>query len=92
MIAAVPQEDAAVPLPEEQPFDPAPLEWVYGHGAATVTPGKVTATQLKGRAIDEEIADGAPTRRRAVLFEKPLFLRETTGLTAAEKVVEASET
>lgn len=85
MIAAVPQEDAAVPLPEEQPFDPAPLEWVYGHGAATVTPGKVTATQLKGRAIDEEIADGAPTRRRAVLFEKPLFLRETTGLTAAEK-------
>ena len=85
MIAAAPQEDAAAPLPEEQPFDPAPLEWVYGHGAATVTPGKVTATQLKGRAIDEEIAEGAPTRRRAVLFEKPLFLRETTGLTAAEK-------
>ena len=85
MTAAVPQEDAAAPLPEEQPFDPAPLEWVYGHGAATVTPGKVTATQLKGRAIDEEIAEGAPTRRRAVLFEKPLFLRETTGLTAAEK-------
>ena len=85
MTAAVPQEDAAAPLPEEQPFDPAPLEWVYGHGAATVTPGKVTATQLKGRAIDEEIAEGAPTRRRAVLFEKPLFLRESTGLTAAEK-------
>lgn len=85
MTAAAPQEDAAAPLPEEQPFDPAPLEWVYGHGAATVTPGKVTATQLKGRAIDEEIAEGAPTRRRAVLFEKPLFLRETTGLTAAEK-------
>ena len=45
----------------------------------------MTATQLKGRAIDEEIAEGAPTCRRAVLFEKPLFLRETTGLTAAEK-------
>ena len=67
------------------PFDPAPLEWIYGHFRAALTPGKVTATQLKGRAIDEEIAQGAPTRRRPVLFEKPLFLRETAGLTAAEK-------
>ena len=72
-------------LPEEADFDPAPLEWSYDHPCATVTPGKVTATQLKGRAIDEEIAQGAPTRRRAVLFEKPKFLREVTGLTAAEK-------
>ena len=45
----------------------------------------MTATQLKGRAIDEEIAEGAPTRRRAVLFEKPRFLRESTALTAAER-------
>ena len=66
-------------------FDSAPLEWAYGHARAAVTPGKVTATQLKGRAIDEEIAQGAPTRRRAVLFEKPRFLRESTALTAAER-------
>ena len=72
-------------LPQETDFDPTPLEWSYDHPCATVTPGKVTATQLKGRAIDEEIAEGAPTRRRAVLFEKPKFLREVTGLTAAEK-------
>ncbi len=73
-------------LPPEPPFDPAPLEWRYGHERAALTPGKVTATQLKGRAIDEELAQGAAsTRQRAVLFEKPKFLQETTGLTAAEK-------
>ena len=79
------EDGALADLPEEADFDPAPLEWSYDHPCATVTPGKVTATQLKGRAIDEEIAQGAPTRRRAVLFEKPKFLREVTGLTAAEK-------
>ncbi len=68
-----------------QPFDPAPLTWTYPHQCAALTPGKVTATQLKGRAIDEEIADGAPTRRRPVLFEKPRFLQAATGLTAAER-------
>ena len=72
-------------LPGVRAFDPAPLEWTYEHAGAAVTPGKVTATQLKGRAIDEELAEGAPTRQRAVLFEKPKFLRETTGLTAAER-------
>ena len=89
-----PTADASAPvgggvvLPDSAsapPFDSAPLEWAYGHTRAAVTPGKVTATQLKGRAIDEEIAQGAPTRRRAVLFEKPRFLRESTALTAAER-------
>ena len=69
----------------QQPFDPAPLEWCYGHEKAALTPGKVTATQLKGRAVDEELSEGAPTRQRAVQLEKPRFLQETTGLTAAEK-------
>ena len=85
--ASAPVGDGVV-LPDSAsapPFDSAPLEWAYGHTRAVVTPGKVTATQLKGRAIDEEIAQGAPTRRRAVLFEKPRFLRESTALTAAER-------
>ena len=73
-------DSAAAP----QSFDPPPLTWTYPHQRAALTPGKVTATQLKGRAIDEEIADGAPTRR-PVLFEKPKFLQAATGLTAAEK-------
>ena len=85
--ASAPVGDGVV-LPDSAsapPFDSAPLEWAYGHTRAAVTPGKITATQLKGRAIDEEIAQGAPTRRRAVLFEKPKFLRESTALTAAER-------
>ena len=85
--ASAPVGDGVV-LPDSAsapPFDSAPLEWAYGHTRAAVTPGKVTATQLKGRAIDEEIAQGAPIRRRAVLFEKPKFLRESTALTAAER-------
>ena len=71
--------------PSPQPFDPAPLEWVYPHQRAAAIPGKVTATQLKGRAIDQELTEGAAHYHRAVLFEKPKFLQETTGLTAAEK-------
>ena len=71
--------------PSPQPFDPAPLEWVYPHQRAAAIPGKVTATQLKGRAIDQELTEGATHHHRAVLFEKPKFLQETTGLTAAEK-------
>ena len=71
--------------PPPQPFDPAPLEWVYAYQRAAAIPGKVTATQLKGRAIDEELTEGAAHRHRAVLFEKPKFLQEVTGLTAAEK-------
>ena len=58
------QESAEAPDPQP---DVAALAFVYDHGAATVTPSKVTATQLKGRAIDEEIAEGKARahRRRA---------------------------
>lgn len=69
----------------EQPFDPAALEWVYPYERAVTTPGKVTATQLKGRAIDEELTEGVSARHRTVQFEQPRFLQRTTGLTAAEK-------
>jgi ATP-dependent helicase/nuclease subunit A len=75
-------------LPEEEtvPFDPAPLEAVYGHETATVIPTKVTATQLKGRMVDEELTDAAqPTRTRAAAFDKPLFLQPHVELNAAEK-------
>ncbi len=36
------------------------LAFRYPHSFATTTPSKRTATQLKGRAKDQEIADGAP--------------------------------
>ena len=75
-------------LPEEEvkPFDPAPLEAVYGHEKATGIPTKVTATQLKGRMVDEELSDAAhPTRTRAAAFDKPLFMQPHVELSAAEK-------
>ena len=83
---------SAAPVPaqragEELPFDEAQLDWVYPHAASAVIPSKVTATQLKGRALDQEIAENAaPERRvRAVSFEKPRFLQKERGLTAAER-------
>ena len=76
------QESAEAPDPQP---DVAALAFVYDHGAATVTPSKVTATQLKGRAIDEEIAEGALPRRRESAPERPRFLQEKHGLTGAER-------
>ena len=82
--AAAGQEGVITALPPRAAFDPAALELHYSGLRATVTPGKVTATQLKGRVIDEEIAEGTVSHR-PVSFEKPKFLQEITGLTAAEK-------
>ena len=66
-------------------FDPSALEAVYPYESATVIPSKVTATQLKGRVLDEEIAEGAPAMRRRMAFDRPRFLRQEQGLSAAEK-------
>ncbi|MBO4853533.1 MAG: helicase-exonuclease AddAB subunit AddA [Oscillospiraceae bacterium] len=85
------EQTERIETPEEEtppppaPFDPAPLERRYQHDNATVIPSKLTATQLKGRELDEEIAEGAPTPRRSVSFEKPRFLQKSSGLTAAER-------
>ena len=84
-------EEAASPAAEDTGESPdttpdtASLGFVYGHRAATVTPSKVTATQLKGRAIDEEIAEGTLPRRRESAPERPRFLQEKRGLTGAEQ-------
>ncbi|MBQ3548702.1 MAG: helicase-exonuclease AddAB subunit AddA [Oscillospiraceae bacterium] len=75
-------------LPQEEtvPFDPAPLEAVYGHERATVIPTKVTATQLKGRMMDEELTDAAHhTRIRAAAFDIPQFLKPHVEITATER-------
>ncbi len=82
--AASPAEEGAGESPDTTP-DTASLGFVYGHRAATVTPSKVTATQLKGRAIDEEIAEGTLPRRRESAPERPRFLQEKRGLTGAER-------
>lgn len=82
--AASPAEEDTGESPDTTP-DTASLGFVYGHRAATVTPSKVTATQLKGRAIDEEIAEGTLPRRRESAPERPRFLQEKRGLTGAEQ-------
>ena len=51
----------------------------------TTIPTKLTATQLKGRELDQEIAEGAGTMRRPAAPEKPRFLQAARGLSAAER-------
>ncbi len=67
--AAMPAEEPGSQAPDPQP-DEAALAFRYSHRAATVTPSKVTATQLKGRAIDQRsprghCRRGGPPHRRS---------------------------
>ncbi len=48
------------------------LHFSYSGAPATQTPSKLTATQLKGRALDTEIAEGT-LDKKAVRFRKPNF-------------------
>ena len=81
--AAVPDGEIVPDTPV--PFDPVPLSRHYGHELAVAIPTKVTATQLKGREKDLEIAEGAPAPRRRPGFTRPRFLQERRELTAAER-------
>ena len=65
--------------------DRAALAFEYPHQAVTTIPTKLTATQLKGRELDQEIAEGAGTVRRPAAPEKPRFLQTARGLSAAER-------
>ena len=72
-------------LAAAEPFVPADLEWTYDALRACTIPSKVTATQLKGRELDEEVADGSIKEVRPPVFERPLFLRTARKLSAAER-------
>ena len=77
-------EEAGVPQDFTEP-DRAALDFVYPHAAVTTVPTKITATQLKGRELDQEVAGGAGTVRRPSEPEKPRFLQKIHGLSAAER-------
>ena len=77
-------EETGVPQDFTEP-DRAALDFVYPHAAVTTVPTKITATQLKGRELDQEVAGGAGTVRRPSEPEKPRFLQEIHGLSAAER-------
>ena len=72
--------------PEEGGADlSARFAWVYPHAGDVELPSKLTATQLKGRALDDEAAEEAPSPPRPLRFERPRFAARRLGLTPAQK-------
>ena len=69
---------------EAQAFDPALLEFRYPYQAETLLPAKMTATQMKGREADREIAEDAPKAPSLRPLTQPRFRRSGGDLTAAE--------
>ena len=69
----------------EPPFDPALLSFVYPHRRESALPAKLTATQLKGRPLDQEIAENAAHTPYLRPLSQPKFRREQAGLTPAER-------
>ena len=66
--------------------DPKLLFFRYPWETETGTPSKMTATQLKGRLIDQRLAEDASVPLlREDSFPAPLFLSEERKLTAAER-------
>ena len=66
-------------------FDPALLEFVYPYQRGDAAARKVTATQLKGRPLDEEISQNAHHTPYLRPLSQPRFRQERQGLTAAEQ-------
>jgi len=69
----------------EASFDSALLEFVYPYQRESGLPAKVTATQLKGRAMDEEIAEHTVRVPYLRALTQPKFRQRSHGLTAAER-------
>ena len=76
-------------LPREEAADDglaARLAWTYPHIAAASLPSKLTATQIKGRALDREAAEEtAQPARRGQPITRPSFIAEERGLTPAQQ-------
>ncbi len=70
---------------KEVAFDPELLSFAYPYALQTQLPAKVTATQLKGRFLDEEIAEHTARTPYLRPLSQPLFRREHHGLTPAEQ-------
>ncbi|WP_295735687.1 3'-5' exonuclease, partial [uncultured Oscillibacter sp.] len=66
-------------------FDPALLAFEYPYLRESALPAKLTATQLKGRLLDQEIAENAAHTPYLRPLSQPVFRRESKGLTPAER-------
>ena len=75
----------AAPPKDELPVDFAALSYRYPYAGQTAFPAKLTATQLKGRALDEEISENTTLPPRLRSLYKPKFLAGETTLTGAER-------
>lgn len=69
---------------QAQPTDLRMMQFRYAAPLAVQVPSKITATQLKGRTLDNEIAEGTPASAPVHFRQPPLFL-EDRPLTAAER-------
>lgn len=69
---------------EEVSFDPKLLEFAYPYQRETQLPAKLTATQLKGREADTEIAESAACTPYVRPLSQPRFRQQSAGLTPAE--------
>ncbi len=78
---------SAEPAGQREPaFDPALLSFAYPYAAETETPSKLTATQLKGRLVDQRVAeDTAQPLPEGDVFHAPRFLEGVRRLSAAER-------
>lgn len=65
----------------------AGLSFTYPYAAAARIPAKVTATQLKGRNLDAEAAEGSAPARHRTVSRRPNLIFSEKPLTAAERGV-----
>jgi len=70
---------------EEERLELSLLDWRYPWQSLSELPSKVTATQLKGRALDQEISEETQKPYPIPDFRRPRFHQEEKGLTAAQK-------
>ena len=79
-------ETAALPLPDAEQILRR-WNFRYAHTAAAAVPSKVTATQLKGRAMDAEAQEDAEMLLKPPHSQRrrPRFISADRGLTPAEK-------
>ncbi|MDD5938004.1 MAG: helicase-exonuclease AddAB subunit AddA [Clostridiales bacterium] len=76
------EREAGGPDPEELS---ARFAWTYPHAGDVDLPSKLTATQLKGRTLDDEAAEETPRPARPFRFDRPRFAAGKLGLTPAQK-------
>ena len=88
LLSPAPEKDTAaeeLTRAPELPVDTRAIEYEYPHRAETLLPAKLTATQLKGRALDEEISENTVLPPRLRSLTKPRFLAGEQKLTGAER-------